>query len=134
MGHEVILYTVHGKYDYTQYVKDTGVIRRDINPKFATAANDETKRYNHFDKFMFHFFHRLLMWPQCEFHFSVGKLSKKTEYGYADYHCISSIQFIPGLPCQKTLSRNFPKDLDLRLRRPVYAQSVYQSTKIHEAF
>ena len=40
MGHEVILYTVHGKYDYTQYVKDTGVIRRDINPKFATAAND----------------------------------------------------------------------------------------------
>ena len=31
MGHEVILYTVHGKYDYTQYVKDTGVIRRDIN-------------------------------------------------------------------------------------------------------
>ena len=35
MGHEVILYTVHGKYDYTQYVKETGVIRRDINPKFA---------------------------------------------------------------------------------------------------
>ena len=33
MGHEVILYTVHGKYDYTQYVKDTGVIRRDINPQ-----------------------------------------------------------------------------------------------------
>lgn len=77
MGHEVILYTVHGKYDYTQYVKDTGVIRRDINPKFATAANDETKRYNHFDKFMFHFFHRLLMWPQCEFHFSVGKIIKE---------------------------------------------------------
>ena len=43
MGHEVILYTVHGKYDYTQYVKDTGVIRRDINPIFATAANDVTK-------------------------------------------------------------------------------------------
>ena len=117
MGHEVILYTVHGKYDYTQYVKDTGVIRRDINPKFATAANDETKRYNHFDKFMFHFFHRLLMWPQ-----------------YADYHCISTFNSFRGCPCQKTLSRNFPKDLDLRLRRPVYAQSVYQSTKIHEAF
>lgn len=90
MGHEVILYTVHGKYDYTQYVKDTGVIRRDINPKFATAANDETKRYNHFDKFMFHFFHRLLMWPQCEFHFSVGKIVICIVYQHITYPYIKN--------------------------------------------
>lgn len=38
MGHEVVLYTVHGKYDYTQYEKEVGVKMRDINPKFATSA------------------------------------------------------------------------------------------------
>lgn len=56
MGHEVVLYTVQGKYDYTQYEKETGVKRRDINPRFATSADDETHRYNLFDKFMYHFF------------------------------------------------------------------------------
>ena len=76
MGHEVVLYTVHGKYDYTQYEKEVGVKMRDINPKFATSANDGTHRYNIFDKFMYHFFHRLLMWPQCEFHFAVEKIIK----------------------------------------------------------
>lgn len=49
---------------------------RDINPKFATSANDGTYRYNLFDKFMYHLFHRLLMWPQCEFHFAVEKIIK----------------------------------------------------------
>lgn len=77
MGHSVILYTVNGKYDYIQYEKDTGVIRRDIKPHFATLANDGTKKYNLFDKFMFHYFHRLLEWPQCEFHFLVEKIIKK---------------------------------------------------------
>ena len=77
MGHEVVLYTVQGKYDYTQYEKETGVKRRDINPRFATSADDETHRYNLFDKFMYHFFHRLLMWPQCEFHYAVGKIIKE---------------------------------------------------------
>lgn len=76
MGHEVVLYTVQGKYDYTQYEKETGVKRWNINSKFATFANDGTHRYNLFDKFMYHFFHRLLMWPQCEFHFTVEKIIK----------------------------------------------------------
>ena len=72
MGHEVTLYTVHGKYDYTNYENQTKIIRRDIRPKFATYANDGTHRYNIFDKFMFHYFHRLLMWPLCEFHRAVS--------------------------------------------------------------
>ena len=76
IGHEVVLYTVHGEYDYTQYEKEIGVKMRDINPKFATSANDGTYRYNLFDKFMYHLFHRLLMWPQCEFHFAVEKIIK----------------------------------------------------------
>lgn len=77
MGHEVVLYTIHGKYDYAQYEKETGVKMCDINPKFSTDANDGTQRYNLFDKFMFHFFHRLLFWPLCEFHIAVEKIIKK---------------------------------------------------------
>lgn len=76
MGHDVILYTVLGKYDYSQYEQETGVKMRDIAPRFATSANDGTGRYNLFDKFMYHFFHRLLLWPQCEFHFAVEKIIK----------------------------------------------------------
>lgn len=77
MGHEVVLYTVLGKYDYSQYEKETGIKMRDINPKFATGANDGFMRYNIFDRFMFHFFHRLLFWPYCEFHYSVSRIIKE---------------------------------------------------------
>lgn len=76
MGHRVVLYSVHGEYDYSVYEKDTGVIRRDIHPYFATYANDGTHRYNIFDKFMYHYFKRLLMWPFCEFHFLIEKIIK----------------------------------------------------------
>lgn len=77
MGHEVVLYTVHGKYNYTQYEKETGIKRCDIKPRFATVANDETKRYNIFDKFMYHSFNRVLLWPLCEFHFLVERIIKE---------------------------------------------------------
>lgn len=77
MGHEVVLYTVMGKYDYSQYTKDTGVKLRNIKTRFATNANDGTGRYTIFDRFMFHFFHRLLVWPQCEFHFAVERIIKE---------------------------------------------------------
>lgn len=74
MGHRVVLYTVQGRYDYSTYEETTGVIRRDIHPKWATFANDGSHRYNIFDKFMYHYFNRLLMWPLCEFHYSVEKI------------------------------------------------------------
>lgn len=76
-GHNVILYTVHGKYDYSEYEKTTGVKMCDIKPKWATNANDGTMRYNLLDKFMYHYFHRLLFWPLCEFHFCVEKIIKE---------------------------------------------------------
>ena len=77
MGHKVILYSVHGHYDYTEYEKQTGVIMKDIKPKFATSANDESMRYNLLDRIMYHFFHRLLFWPYCEFHYSVSRIIKE---------------------------------------------------------
>ena len=77
MGHEVVLYTVLGKYDYSHYQKETGVKMRHIKPRFSTMANAGSHRYNIFDKFMYHYFHRLLMWPQCEFHFCVERIIKE---------------------------------------------------------
>lgn len=76
-GHNVVLYSVHGKYDYTKYEEETGITMRDISPWFATDANDGPGRYNIFDKVMFHYFHRLLVWPQCEFHFCVDRIIKE---------------------------------------------------------
>lgn len=77
MGHEVVLYTVLGKYDYSQYEKETGIQMRDIKPRFATFANDGTGQYNVFDKFMFRYFHRLLFWPECEFHLLVERIVRE---------------------------------------------------------
>ena len=74
LGHQVVLYSVKGKYDYSQYEKETGITMRDIKPRFATVANDGTRRYNIVDKFMFHYGHRWLFWPQCEFHFLVERI------------------------------------------------------------
>lgn len=76
MGHKVVLYTVMGKFNYSTYEKETGVEMRNIKTKFARSANDGSIRYNLFDRLMFHYFHNLLLWPQCEFHFSVGKIIK----------------------------------------------------------
>lgn len=76
MGHKVVLYTVHGNYDYHDYEKATGIIMRDIHPLFATSASDGYHRYNLFDKVMYHFFNRLLFWPKCEFHFAVNRIIK----------------------------------------------------------
>lgn len=77
MGHNVVLYTTLGKYDYSEYEKRTGVIMKDLAPKLAVNGSDGTNRYNLFDKFMYHFFHRLLFWPFCEFHFIIDRVFKE---------------------------------------------------------
>lgn len=76
-GHKVVLYSVHGQYNYSEYEKQTGVIMRDIHPRFATSGNDGYQRYNLLDKVMYHFFHRMLFWPQCEFHFCMDRIIKE---------------------------------------------------------
>lgn len=76
-GHEVVVCTVQGKYDYTEYEKQTGVTMCGMKPRFATLANDGTRRRNLFDRAMFKLFEHLLFWPWCEFHFLVGKVIKE---------------------------------------------------------
>ena len=77
MGHEVILYSVHGKYDYSSYEKETGVQMRNIHTKWAKRANDGTNRYNFVDRTLKHLFSRTLFFPECEFRFLVPKIIKE---------------------------------------------------------
>lgn len=75
-GHEVVLYTVQGKYNYSDYERLSNVKRKNVKTRFYTIGCDGTNRYNIFDKFMSHYFNRLLLWPQCEFHFRVADIIK----------------------------------------------------------
>ena len=76
-GHDVTLYTVHGDIDYTEYEKETGVKMRDVNPCFPIAANDDKNRYGLISRITFHFLHRMLLYPEIEFHFKVGTILQK---------------------------------------------------------
>lgn len=77
MGHEVILYTVLGKYDYTQYQKDTKVTIKDIKPKLSTANNDGVTRYTFIDKVLYHSLHWLIEYPDIEFVFKLNSIIRK---------------------------------------------------------
>lgn len=76
-GHDVTLYTVHGDIDYSKYEKRTGVKMRDISPRNPIPANDGKNRYEFLSKFLFHFFHRYLLYPEIEFHFNVDTIIQK---------------------------------------------------------
>lgn len=76
-GHDVTLYTVHGDFDYTEYERITGVKMCDINPRLPIRGNDGKNRYNLFTRFIYHYFHRLLLFPEVEFHFKVDSILQK---------------------------------------------------------
>lgn len=76
-GHDVTLYTVHGDFDYTEYERITGVKMCDINPRLPIGGNDGKNRYNLFTRFIYHYFHRLLIYPDVEFHFLVDSIIRK---------------------------------------------------------
>jgi len=77
MGHEVRLYTIHGGYDYTEYVARTGVQMFDINTRFITNSNNGLTRYNFFDRVLNKLLHRPLFFPQIELAFKVPNIIKE---------------------------------------------------------
>lgn len=77
MGHTVVVYSVTGNYDYTQYTEHTGVVMKDLHPRFCIASNAGGEKQSLFNRAMFHYFHKLLFWPQCEFHFIVERAVKE---------------------------------------------------------
>ena len=74
LGHHVVLYSVQGKFDYKEYQKSTGVKMQNIKPRWATLASDESMRYNLLDKFLYHYFHRILFFPEIEFKYLVDDI------------------------------------------------------------
>lgn len=76
-GHSVILYSVHGNIDYTEYERETGVIMRDIHPCLPIRANDGKSRYNIISRFLFHYFHDMLFFPELELHFKIDTILQK---------------------------------------------------------
>lgn len=79
-GHDVTLYSVQGKYDYSEYEKETGVTMRPIKTRWVTSANDGTMRNNIIDRVMFHFFHRILFFPEIELKYCVSDIIKENPY------------------------------------------------------
>lgn len=77
-GHQVTLYAVLGKYDYSEYEKETGIKVRNIGKMlFATNNSDGGFRYTLLDKILYHSLHRLIEFPDIEFMFRVPCIVKK---------------------------------------------------------
>jgi len=79
MGHEVVLYTIHGTCTYEKYEKKTGIRMRniDIPSFFPLVGNDGVSHYNFFKRALFHFFHRPLLYPEIELYFKVDSIIRK---------------------------------------------------------
>ncbi len=77
-GHTVTLYAVLGKYDYSDFEKETGISVQNIGKMlFATNNSDGKSRYSLIDKILFHALHRLIEFPDIELMFRIHGIIKK---------------------------------------------------------
>lgn len=110
MGHQVILYTVQGKYDYTKYMSETGVILKPIHTHHAVDSNDNTGKMSIVGRALKKVFGRLLYYPDIEFAFLIKKILRSEKdvdllITIAQPH---SIHWGVGLS-KKSLGEKFPK-------------------------
>lgn len=77
MGHNVVLYTVCGTHDYSNYEKRTGVKMREIKTRFIKTTVDGSQNVTILDKVMGRLFGNLLTWPDIELHFLMSKIIKE---------------------------------------------------------
>lgn len=73
-GHHVVLYTVQGKYDYTSYMKETGLTLRPIHNRHSVGSNDRSGKMSFADRVLTKFFKRLLYYPDIEFMFRMKNI------------------------------------------------------------
>ena len=73
-GHEVILYTVQGNYDYSSYAKEKSIAMHPIHTRHAVGANDGSGKMTMFDRVITKFFKRLFYYPDIEFVFRMEKI------------------------------------------------------------
>lgn len=76
LGHEVVLYTIHGGKDYSDYERQSKVKMRDINTRFLTISNVGVVRYSFVDRVLNKLLHRLIFYPQIELAFKVPQIIK----------------------------------------------------------
>ena len=76
MGHSVILYTVQGKYDYSSYMKETGIQLKPIIMKHSVSANDNTGRMSKVDRLFAKLFKKWFYYPDIEFVFRMKDILK----------------------------------------------------------
>lgn len=77
-GHKVTLYAVLGKYDYSDFERETGVKVRNIGKMlFATSDSDGNYRYTLMDKILYHSLHRLIEFPDIELMLRVPGIIRK---------------------------------------------------------
>lgn len=76
-GHEVVVYSITGKYDYTQYVAETGVQIKSIPTLFDKNTNDKSLKQNLLDRILLRLFSRSLFFPDIELMFRVPKIIEK---------------------------------------------------------
>ena len=66
MGHQVVVYTIQSKFDYTCYERETKVKVKPIKTLFCTSNSDHSGRYKWWDKILYHCFHKLIEFPDIE--------------------------------------------------------------------
>lgn len=76
-GNEVIVYSITGKYDYTQYMTETGVQIKSIPTLFDKNTNDNSRKLNLLDRILLRFFSLSLFYPDIELMFRVPKIIKQ---------------------------------------------------------
>lgn len=77
MGHQVILYTVHGTCQYESYEKETRIKMKDIRPRLPLVCNDGKSCSSLIHRFLFHYFYRLILYPEFEFYYKVDSIIQK---------------------------------------------------------
>jgi hypothetical protein len=76
-GHEVILYSVLGNYNYSRFENDNTLKVKSIGtPLFATLNSDDRGRRDFFDRVLGRFLGRLIEFPDIELAFRIPRLIK----------------------------------------------------------
>lgn len=79
MGHEVIVYSIHGSCNYDDYEQSTGVIMKNIKTILPIYGNDNKNRFNLFYKILYALFRKWLLFPEIELHYRVNDVIKAEE-------------------------------------------------------
>ena len=76
-GHDVIVYSITGEYDYDHYMSETGVQIKRIPTLFDKNTNDKSRKLNLIDRLLQRFFSRSLFYPDIELMYRVPKILEK---------------------------------------------------------